>query len=275
MQRERVWLPPVLQEQQLGLPIGSVDRGLVGVSSSEDQSPHNGVWTNFDVWIQVNSLWLNTELAIELASLDGVTEVQRKRVQDMELPRQQRGRTDTVPGGSVGVFSGLLFSVRGRQASKARVTATWASPEGVRDPIDLPPGKFQLHAWGSDGGYGDRNTRLVSDGFASREQWQEFTADIPAGSTVIFPTRADGGRQYITDVVHRTDDAVVRTVLLETVNVATGAVTTRFQYLVGGTLPTFEHHFGTPLRSDRGDLWRVTLSGDAGAHLFNAEGFHE
>lgn len=265
MQRARPWDVPIVQDAITRLPAGLGEQTIVRA---------NGHYSNYDVWFSGPNTWLNVPFRLELQTLEGVTVPSRKLLSDIENPvvvPLAAGIDPPAPFG-VGVagrISGILMSVHGHAAIKAKLIAT-RLPQG-----ELAEATFFIRAWGIDGTPAGRNTRPQTDPFAGRDQYlAPFAADIPAGVTTVFAASPTQGRTYITSISHTTDDGAIRTVLLQTRNPTTAAVTVRHRYLIGGAVGSiYVPALLLPLRSDRGDVWEVSLSGDAGVHDLNVTGF--
>jgi len=280
MQRLRPWLPPILAERRIGVPAeqagivippapqGSAQRVIEvnadGEGVGEDFA--GGMFNCCDVYINAPSSWLDLTMRIRARNGAAETPLDMRSVADMQF--------SLTPTGNV---QGLLFSIRGKPASKYIV-------EAFKTDVAHADGLVYAVAWGGDNGvYGDRNTRLPVDLHASPNQQIIFTtANTPlvAGAPVVaLPANPTGGGVAIAGLTWTTSQAAATTLTLQQRPSPIVAPTISAQW-VNGAIGTLANPiivpFVSPLYGEKGNFWELLISGGAvpALHSVNIRAFN-
>lgn len=264
-QKKRCWDVPISANSIAKLPARAAGADLL-LSPAGGMIEVVGHWSHFECAIDAPISWLDVtfRLVRTIGGIDTILDI--RALADMPNPITTGGRV-----------AGLLFSIRGRPGDRFRVEA-WNTE------VDHGEAKFYAFAWGEDGIYGDRATRLPVE-FVEPGQARTFTTGLaglapgPGATLVLSPNTTNSrGRVAITELVWthvvdgvggltltlRETDGTVRAVWATQAEAGAGAVGTEVR----------ETWLAPPLFSGPGNGWELVLSGGAaGANLVNINGF--
>ena len=276
-QKLRPWLPPIVAEGRIGIPAeapgivippppqGS-EQGVIEINADAAELGEDftgGYYNCCDIYINAPASWL--DLTMRITAINGGTSsaLDMRLVADMQFSQLLSGNV-----------SGLLFSIRGKPASKYRV-------EAFKTSIAHAPGLIYGVAWGGPNGvYGDRATRLPVDLYAAPSQQRLFTtANTPlvaGGPVTVFDANPTGDGIGLTGLTWTTDDNTARTLTLNTQTSAIAVPVPVKQWTLGGLAgTTLVDVFPQPVYSGKALLWSLVLSGGAPAdHFVNVDGFN-
>ena len=228
-----------------------------------------GNWANYTVWADVPNSWLETEFVLRVRTSQLVTELDRRRIADIDhmvaTPPGLGGGIVSRPGIPDTVrLSGQLFAAMGRPGlGQLEITAV------QRAGVELSGGKFYARLWGTEGtAQGDRAGRPIVDRWAGRPQFVSFADDELAADGVPAPFLggfAGGGFGPfgVARAVHLTDITLTGTtglpvlVTLQQREPASGTVVVHAQFrvsLFGGV----NLNLAMPMTGQRGWNWEIT-----------------
>ena len=274
----------MLAERRVGLPAVAVAltpplgtaQGVIEVNADEAQFAGGlpdcyagGYFANCDVYLNAPASW--ADVVLRIRAINGSTEsvLDMRAVADMQ---QQLNPTGNI--------SGLLFSIRGKPASKFRV-------EAFGTLVDHAPALIYATAWGGPTGvYGDRATRLPVDLYAAPGQQLTYTtANLPlvaGGPVTLFDVENPGGINPtgdgigITGITWTTDDGTARILTLQQRPTPVAVPVIVKQWTLGGLAgTTLVESFPQPTYGERGNFWELVLSaGNPVDHFVNVSAFN-